>query len=433
VARIALSSGTDRGHTYPVVAVARALADRGHDAIVLTGRERGPELDAAGITWTPLPDLGEATARRGPFEGLWSHAAAAAPPTAALLRRLGIEVVVSDVLMATGGLAAELCDLPWVEIVPHHLDDPAVELPPMGLGRLPSRAPWVRLDDRLIHLRTARSRAAGRADRAAARSQLGLAGEGGPVARLVASLPGLEYPRRVWPADAHLVGPLAWDPPAVGLASGGPGGAASATGAAMAAERALAGIDPDGPPVVLAVDSTGTGARGGLAALAVEALAGLDLQLIATTGRREVAVRAAHRWPLGCVVAPLPHDRPLEFAAVAVSPGGAGFLGKALLRGVPLTVVPDTGDQFEAAARVVWSGAGRRVDLRAPWTPHLPDPVGQVGQLRRSVVRLLADDRYARAAGRLAEEAATRGPTVAAEIVEHALAGTLPTADGPTR
>jgi UDP:flavonoid glycosyltransferase YjiC (YdhE family) len=415
VARIVLCSGADRGHTYPVVAVARALQARGHDTLVVTGPARGPELDAAGTTWQPLPHADDHAASTDLWGGLWARAAAAAGPLAALVRTSGADVVVSDVLLAAGGLAADLADVPWVQLVPHHLTDAAVELPPIGLGRQPSRAPWVRVDDHLIHRRAERSRAAGRADRTAARASLGLWAEGGPAARLIASLPGLEYPRRRWPVDAHLVGPLAWDPPT------------------LDADEVLRGIDPDGPPVVVATDSTGTGARGGLAALTVEALAGLDLQLVATTPRRDVALRAAHRWPLGCVVAPVPHRLALDLATVAVSPGGGGFLGKSLLRGVPLVAVPELGDQFEAAARVAWSGAGRRVDLRAPWTPYLPDPVGQVGQLRRAVVRVLADDRYRRAAGHLAGEAAGLGPARAAEVVERVLAGTLPPAEGPTR
>ncbi|MEX0835985.1 MAG: nucleotide disphospho-sugar-binding domain-containing protein, partial [Nitriliruptor sp.] len=202
---------------------------------------------------------------------------------------------------------------------------------------------------------------------------------------------------------------------------------------AASVDEVLARIDPAGPPVVVATDSTGTGATGGLAALAVEALTGLDVQLIAITQRRDVALEASQRWPLGCVVASLPHHRALELAEVAIAPGGAGFLGKSLLRGVPLVLVPDFGDQLEAAARVTWAGAGRRVDLRMPWTSLLPDPVGEVGQLRRAVVRVLADDGYRVAAGRLAAAAAELGPPAAAAIVEHVVAGTLRAAEGPTR
>jgi UDP:flavonoid glycosyltransferase YjiC (YdhE family) len=415
VARIVLCSGADRGHTYPAVALAEALHTRGHDTLVVTGRDRGPELDAAGTVWRRLPDAEPHSAPADPWAGLWARAAAAARPLAALVRAVGAEVVVGDVLLAAGGLAADLAGVPWVQLVPHHLTDAAVELPPVGLGRHPTRAPWVRADDRLIHRRTQRSLAAGRADRTAARASLGLAGAGGPAARLVASLPGLEYPRRRWPVDAHLVGPLAWDPPDDDAA------------------EVLGGIDPDGPPVVVATDSTGTGARGGLAALAVEALAGLDLQLVATTPRRDVALHAAHRWPLGCVVAPVPHRLALELASVAVAPGGGGFLGKVFSHGVPMVAVPELGDQFEAAARVAWSGAGRRVDRRSPWTPYLPDPIGPVGQLRRAVVRVLADDRYRTAARHLATEAAALGPVRAAEVVERVLDGTLRPAQGPTR
>jgi UDP:flavonoid glycosyltransferase YjiC (YdhE family) len=429
VARVVLLSGTDRGHTYPTVAVALALRERGHEVLVVTGRRRGPELDAAGVPWEPIPAAEPHDEHVDLSANLWSWATAAARPTAALLRRVGADAVVGDVLMATGGLAAELCDLPWLQLVPHHLTDAAVELPPMGLGRHPSRRPWVRADDRLIHRQARRSRNAGRADRAAARTALGLPpGAGRPAARLVASLPGLEYPRRVWPPDAHLVGPLAWDPPDVAVAQPFD----------RPAEDALAGVDPAGAPIVVVTDSTGTGASGGLAHLAVEALTHLDLQLVALTTDREAALRAERIWPLGCVVASIPHHRALDLAAAApgavvIAPGGAGVVGKTLRRGLPMTLVPDFGDQLEAAARVTWAGAGRRVDLRAPWTPWLPDPIGRAGQLRRAVVRVLADDRYAAAAGRLAEEAAQLGPPRAAEVVEQVIAGTLPPAEGPTR
>jgi UDP:flavonoid glycosyltransferase YjiC (YdhE family) len=426
VARVALFAGSDRGHTYPIVAVALALAGRGHEVLVVTGADRGPELDVAGVPWARIPPAEAATAEDLDLSGrLWAWAARAARPAAAMIRDLGAEVVVSDVLMGLGGLGAELCDLPWVQVVPHHLTDPAVELPPMGLGRHPSRLPWIRADDRLIHRHAARSFAAGRADREAARRHLGLAGRSRPVARVVASLPGLEYPRRSWPDDAHLVGPLAWDPPAVGVATDRWG---------ADPEAALDWLDPHGPPVVVATDSTGTGASGGLAAAAVEALVGLDLQLVAITSRREVAWRARRVWPLGCVVASVPHHLALDRAAVAIAPGGAGFLGKVLRRGLPSVLVPDYGDQLEAAARVSWAGAGRRVDRRMPWTPHLPDPIGVPGQLRRAVVRVLADGRYRRAAGRLAAQAASLGgPDRAATIVEEVLAGTLAPARGPTR
>lgn len=408
MARVTLVAGTDRGHTYPTVGVALALQRRGHEVLVVTGRGRGPELDVARVPWAPLPDA-EPHEAVGDLSGnLWAWAAAAARPMAALLRDAGTDLVVSDVLMAAGSLGAEVAGLPWVQLVPHHLADAAVELPPMGLGRQPSRLPWIRADDRLIHHRAERSRAAGRRDRAEARSHFGLpAGEGRPEVRLIASLPGLEYPRRRWPLDAHLVGPLAWDPPDVGIGADG-------------GDDPLAWLDPDGPPVVVATDSTGTGARGGLAAVAVEALQGLDVQLVAITASGQ----APTPWPLRCVVAPVAHHRALDLATVTVAPGGAGVVGKSLRRGVPMVLAPDFGDQLEAAARVSWAGAGRRV----PGAQRL-----RPAALRRAVVRVLADDRYTAAARRLAAEAATLGPDRAAEVVEAVLAGRVPVAEGPTR
>ena len=51
-----------------------------------------------------------------------------------VLRELAPDLVVSDVITACGGLAAELLAIPWIELNPHPLYRPSKGLPPLGSG-----------------------------------------------------------------------------------------------------------------------------------------------------------------------------------------------------------------------------------------------------------------------------------------------------------
>lgn len=65
------------------------------------------------------------------------------------------------------------------------------------------------------------------------------------------------------------------------------------------------------------------------------------------------------------VVRSAPHAPLLEQASVTISHCGHGSAMKALAAGVPLLCVPLGRDQLETAARVVWHGAGLRLDRGA--------------------------------------------------------------------
>lgn len=323
---------------------------------------------------------------------LWTRAGEMAVPLADRLRRWAPALVVVDTLTRAGAFAAELLALPWVELVPHHLDDPDPGLPPIGLGRRVPRTPWRRADDRRLVRLQQRSYARGAAQAAAVAAELGLPGVGRPVLRLVATVPALERPRACWPADAHVVGPLAVDPVLPELAP------------------------PDGDlPLVVVSDSTASGVDRSLGQVALRALTGLDVRVVVTS-----AQLPARRSPL-VVVGRGPHRPLLADASLAVTFGGAGFTSKAVAAGVPLVVVPLQGDQREGAARLVDAGVGRTVALRR-LTPR---------RLRWAVVRQLADADARRAAARLAVQAGRLGPGTAVALLERVLAGERPRADGP--
>lgn len=394
--RIALFAGPDPGHALPMLGVAAALARRGVEVRCWTGRAHRDSGTTVGVDVRELPPLPPTDQDVDLGHRFWGRAVEMAPLLVSTLRAWRPDVVVTDTLLRAGGLAAQLIDIPAVELVGHHLPDPAGDLPPVGLGRRRPRTAIGRMQDRsLVHLQR-RSVATGQAQGQAAAAKLGLAAPRPPAVRLLATLPSLERPRRSWPGDAHVVGPLAIDP-ALPLLEPPPG------------DR----------PLVVVTDTTASAVTSTLGRLALEALPHLDVRLVITSSAlppiREGRV----------VVGPGPHRPLLAQAAVAVGPGGGGFLSKASAAGVPLLLVPIQGDQREAAARLRDTGAGVRLS-----PGRLAGPLGS-RRLAWSVARLLADPAARRAAGRLSNEAAGLGAELAATLVLRVARGQRPRAAGP--
>jgi UDP:flavonoid glycosyltransferase YjiC (YdhE family) len=392
MSRIAVVAGPDPGHAYPALGIAAALAERGHELRFYSGDRHRALAVALGCSFELLPRLAPTSGDDDLGHRLWVRAADMATPLAGQLRRWAPDLVVSDLLTRCGAFAAQLVDRPWIEVVPHHLPDPAPDLPPVGLGRRPARTSWRQADDRRIHEHQQRSYRLGAEQALAAARSVGLTEVAPPALRLVATLPALERPRAAWPATAHVVGPLAVEPSLVPLEP-----------------------PPGDGPLVLVTDSTASEVQRSLAAVAVRGLVGVDVRLVVTSSRLP-----AQRAP-DLVVGQGPHRPLLAEAALAVSPGGGGFVSKAAAAGVPHVVVPLLGDQREAAARLRDTGAGRtlRPGRLSPRT------------LRWAVVRHLADPRAHRGAAQLAAQASALGPALAADLVDAVLAGERPVADGP--
>lgn len=390
--RIAVVAGPDAGHALPALGVATAIRERGHEVRFVSGPDQLRPATHRHLQADLLPLLGPTEDDDDLGHRLWRRAGQMAPPLAHQLAAWDPDLFVVDTLTRAGAFAAQLLDRPWIELVTHHLDDPDPLLPPVGLGRRQARSPWRRADDRRILRLQARSLAQGAAQAEEVAASLGLAGVGGPELRLVATLPSLERARRRWPFDAHVVGPVACD----------------LDGPAL--------IPPHGDePLVLVTDSTATGVAATIAEQALDGLLDLDVRLVVTS------TRLAPSDEPRVVIGQGPHASLLDAAAVAVSPGGAGFLTKAAAHAVPQVVIPIQGDQREGAARLCDTGAGRSLSLRR-LSPR---------RLRWIVAQALADDRMAAAAATLAAEASQLGAGLAAELVDAVLAGERPHAHSP--
>jgi UDP:flavonoid glycosyltransferase YjiC (YdhE family) len=335
--RVAVVAGPDPGHAFPAIALCLKFAAAGDDATLFTGvewldtaRDEGLQaVELAGLDAVDTDDDADAGAK------LHRRAARMAALNAPALEALAPDLVVSDVITACGGLAAELIGVPWVELSPHPLYRPSKGLPPVGSGLAPGTGVLGRLRDAVMRTMTARSIRVGMRQRAAARIEIGLpAADPGPVRRLIATLPALEVPRPDWPEEAVVVGPLHFEPTSTLLDV--PSGA--------------------GPVVVVAPSTATTGAQG-LAELALDVLrpgttlpAGARLVVSRLRGP-DVPV------PPWAAVGLGRQDALLSSADLAICGGGHGMVAKALLAGVPMVVVPGGGDQWELANRVVRQGS----------------------------------------------------------------------------
>jgi UDP:flavonoid glycosyltransferase YjiC (YdhE family) len=336
--RVAVVAGPDPGHAFPALALCLRFLAAGDAPTLFTGTEwldtaRAAGVDAAeleGLDATDVDDDADAGAK------LHQRAARMAVLNAPRLRQLAPDLVVSDVITACGGMAAELLDLPWVELCPHPLYLPSKGLPPVGSGLAPGVGVRGRLRDAVLRTLTARSVRRGDRERAAARVEIGLpAADPGPVNRLVATLPALEVSRPDWPVEAVVVGPLHFEP----------------------TTELLDVPTGDGPVVVVAPSTAATGTRG-LEELALETLKpGITLP----PGSRVVVSRLRGpelQVPSWAAVGLGRQDELLTLADLMICGGGHGIVSKTLQAGVPMVTVPGGGDQWEIANRVVRQGSG---------------------------------------------------------------------------
>jgi UDP:flavonoid glycosyltransferase YjiC (YdhE family) len=363
--RVVVIAGGDPGHVFPAAGLTRALGERGHDAVLSTGVQWLPALARGGADGRRIPGIAMPHPPPNPepdaVRRLRQTSRRLAPQIAQILRDFKPHLVVSDVMTPSGGLAAGLLGVPWMQLVPHPVQDPSRRLPPSGSGLPPAKGRIGHYRDERLYRITAPQWAKGHTDRARDRERLGLPPAGGaPLARLIASLPALEAPRPDWPADAHLVGPLEWDP----------------------AETELSLPAGDGPLVLLSA-TTVTEAVSGIAAATLAGLEGTGVRVAWT-----VLAPPEAGLPVWVGAGPGRQGPLIEQASAVICGGGHGILAKALGRGRPVVTVPGGGEQRENADRVRRGGVGVAI------LPFRLKPE----RLRAAVLRVLAEPSFAAAA-----------------------------------
>ncbi len=345
--RILLGAFGDPGHAFPMVALGRGLAARGHEVTLQTWERWRGDIEAEGLRFAPAPEYhvfpnGGAGSEPLDFYEAVVHATRDTLP---LVRELEPEAVVADILTLAPALCAELLEIPWATLIPHVHPHPPDGAPIYSIGaRLPrsalGRAFW-RCATRPVEHGLER----GRRDLNSVRERVGL----GPLEHvhggtsrelaLVGTFPQLEYPR-VWPSHTHVVGPLMWEPATADVE-----------------------LPPGDDPLVLIAPSTAQDHEHRLLGAALRGLADAPVRVLATWNRRlpprPLPVPANAR-----VVEWVSYARTMPRCEVVVCHAGHGTLARALSSGCAVVACPVVGDMSENAARLDWAGAGVRVPRR---------------------------------------------------------------------
>lgn len=379
----------DPGHAFPMIALGRALAARGHDVVLQTWSRWGEHVEAAGMRFAAAPEYQVFPTQDRPLKP-YVAAVRAAAEVRPLVAETRPDAVVADILTLAPALAGELEGVPTATLVPHVYPPGEAGFPPYSLGARRPRTPvgrrlWSALERPLDG-----GLQRGREELNGARTRLGLPPldrvHGGISAQLcmVATFPQLEYPRR-WPAHVRVSGPLLWEPPFEDVE-----------------------LPPGDAPLVLVAPSTSQDPDHRLLRAALRGLADAPVRVLATWNRRPPAgpldVPANAR-----LVEWVSYARTMPLCDLVLCHGGHGTMVRALTDGCRLVVAPAGGDMNENAARADWAGVG----VRLPWRFVSSSTV------RLAVERALADERMGERVDELAAWSAEHdGSERAADIVE---------------
>jgi MGT family glycosyltransferase len=388
--RILLGAFGDPGHAFPMIALARGLAARGHEVTVQTWERWRAPIEAEGLAFATAPEYQAFPNGPEPLD-FYEAVVHATRDTLPLVRELRPDVVVADILTLAPALAAELHGVPYATLIPHVNPHPPSGAPIYSIGaRLPRTAPG-RVFWRHASRPVENGLERGRRDLNDVRERLGLPalahvhnGTSRELA-LIATFPQLEYPRAAPLPNVHVVGPLLWEPPTTAVE-----------------------LPPGDDPLVLVAPSTAQDAEHRLLGATLRGLADAPVRVLATWNRRlpssPLSVPANAR-----VVEWVSYARTMPHCDVVVCHAGHGTLARALASGCAVVACPVAGDMNENAARVDWAGAG----VRLPRRFIAPRP------LRLAVERALEDDGIrARARELAAWSAAHNAEAAAAGFVE---------------
>ncbi|MDL5353088.1 glycosyltransferase [Microbacterium sp. zg-YB36] len=371
MARIMLTAMPFTGHVTPMLAVAEQLLARGHDVRFYTGSAFRDAIGAVGaraVPWTEAPDFDEhdmaatfprLVGKKGLAQLLVNvedcminTAPGQVADLTAEWSREPWDVIAGDELSVGTALFAEKAGCPWatVAVLPPYM--PSRFGPPSGVGLVPGTNPLTKARD--AALRVIAARLLGRPLQkplARARDAAGLPPSRRDFNTTVMSQqlvtasgsPALDFARPDRPAHLHFVGLVARSP-----------------GDGFAPPQWWS--DLESRTVVCVTQGTQNIDPSDLIRPTLEALAGEDVIVVATTG-----IRGHDTLPFPVphnarVAGFIPYAQLLPRVQVMITNGGWGGTLAALAHDIPLVIGGGDLDKPEIAARVAWAGAG--VNLR---------------------------------------------------------------------
>lgn len=345
-ARILIASLPFAGHVGAMAAVSGELVRRGHEVVAYTGAKYRDKFE--GAQWLPwqhapdfddaelnkaFPSVGDGKGMRSNFANVRDVLVGTGAAQAKDVLEAEFDLVVTDHLAFGAAMAAEIRNVPWA----------TVAVTPLVASR-----PFARVVSRLI--------VDGMFNRM--RAEVGLKPKPGALEAFYSPelvlAQGVRHLETVQPPhQTQFVGRLVSPAKPIGLPDWW--------------------SDLDGRTVVHVTQGTLETGADDLLKPAIEALAGHDALVVATTGG--APVRTLGALPDNVRAAEfIPHDLLLPRTDLMITNGGWGGVLAALEAGVPLVVVPGELDKAQVAARVARSRAG--ITRRRP--KNLEQAVDQV-------------------------------------------------------
>jgi UDP:flavonoid glycosyltransferase YjiC (YdhE family) len=413
MSRFLITTMPATGHVTPFLPLATELSARGHQVLWHTGEEFATRVARTGARFTTLVDTPDFTRipvvpdpdARGMAAGV------------SLIRRLFVDRVRGQVAdyrriladFPADLLIADMCSFgadtlhaaggpPYATVGINPLVTLDPEIPRFGTGKPPATTPAQRWANRLDHWLARRMFLpkvtallnAARVDCGAPPLPAGVQfsdRQRSPFLHLMPTTPAFEYPRAHLETQVQFIGPLL------------PATPSDFTPPSWWAELA-------GRRVVHITQGTYATDESSLLLPTIEALAGQDLLVVATTPDPDAVGPVPANVRLSGY---LPHRLLLPYVDVMVTNAGYNGVLTALAHGVPLLCAGRSEDKADVSARVAWSGAG--IDLRT--TTPTPE------QILTAVNRLLAPEPYRGNARRIAADFATHdAPREAAGLLD---------------
>jgi UDP:flavonoid glycosyltransferase YjiC (YdhE family) len=382
------------GHVPPAILMASALARRGHDILFVSDEANRTAVRAEGLKfapWRSAPSRQRTAQADDPLQD-WRRrwppavvravcdavatgpASAYAHDTQAFIQEFAPDLVVTNELLLGCMVACEATDTPCALLTGNLWPYPTrLDQPPFGPGWAPPQGRAAKRAHESARAMIERWFDAGLAPLNTARAQFGLPPLAKVLDQTLTARVVVLGASRAFDYGSASPSPFVYAGPLIDLPA------------------PAAAPDLTTPPQVLVSFSTTYQNQAGVMARCLRALAPLAVRVVATTGPA-VDPASLPATPNARVVTWGDHDELVPASALLVCHGGHGTLVRALRHGVPVLCLPMGRDHPENGRRLTHHGAGLMVSRNAG-----------VRVLRHKIRRLLEDDQFAAAAGRLGD------------------------------
>ncbi|WP_414552887.1 glycosyltransferase [Anabaena sp. CCY 0017] len=392
MAKFLLSTLPFVGHVAPMQPVAQQLIERGHEVVWYASKYFQSQVENTGARFLPITnsfdygdgDYNKYFPKRAALTGLaqlkfdFKHLFIDPIPghlqdLETILSNFQADVLLADPAVVAVKILGEKLDIPWAYLNISVLGLPSCDVPPFGLGMLPTysqlgqarNAALYWLSDQIFFADV--QKYFNQLAKTIGFEPFRFGPTVSPWLYLQPSVPSFEYIRTDLPPTVHFIGPLLPNSPLD----------------AQMPEWWNEVINTN-KPVLLVTQGTVATQTQQLIEPTLQALANEDVLIVTTTGGKSQDKLKFNLPANGRIASFIPFTKLMPHVCVYVTNGGYGGVTVALAHGVPIVSGGQTEDKPEVNNRIAYSGVGINLKTATP----------KPRQIRDAVMKILSDNRY---------------------------------------